>query len=63
MLTESVNARKDQFYDLIGNDMEPQHGLDSSSSSSSSAVQDYSINHIPTDNYFNSIRDLKTNQC
>ena len=57
MLTESINARKAEYFDLSGNDMEPQHQLDSSSSSSDG--QNYSRNHIHIDDYFNSIRDLK----
>ena len=56
MLTESINARKAEYFDLFGNDMEPQHQLDSSSSSDG---QNYSRNHIHIDDYFNSIRDLK----
>ena len=60
MLTENINARKAQFYDLFENDMDPQHELEASSSpSSSSAGQNYSRNHTPIDDYFNSIRDLK----
>ena len=43
MLTESINARKAGFYDLSENDMEPQHQLDSSSSSSDG--QNYSRNY------------------
>ena len=58
MLTESVNARKAEYFDLSGNDMEPPHELDSSASSSS-AVPNYSRNHIPIDDYFNSIRGRK----
>ena len=58
MLTESINSRKAEYFDLSGNDMEPQHELDSSSSSSS-VVQNYSRNHILIDDNFNSIRDLK----
>ena len=57
MLTESINARKAVFFDLSENDMEPQHELESSSSSSDG--QHYSIIHIYVDDYFNSIRDLK----
>ena len=57
MLTESINARKAEFFDLFENDMEPQHQLDSSSSSSDG--QNYSRNHIHIEDYFNSIRDLK----
>ena len=37
--------------------MEPQHQLDSSPSSSDG--QNHSRNHIPIDDYFNSIRDPK----
>ena len=62
MLTESVNARKAEFFDLSENDTEPQHQVDSSSSPSS-AGQNYSRNSILIEDYFNSIRDLKTNQC
>ena len=58
MLTESINARKAEFFDLFENDTEPQHQVDSSSSSSS-AGQKYSRNHIPIEDYLNSIRDLK----
>ena len=40
--------------------MEPPHELDTSSSSSPSSVgQNYSRNHIPIDDYINSLRDLK----
>ena len=60
MLTESINARKTEFFDLSENDTEPQHQVDSSPSSSSSAGQNYSRNHIPIEDYFNSVRDLKT---
>ena len=56
MLTESINARKAEYFDLSGTDMEPQHQLDSSSSSDG---RNYSRNHIHIDDYFNSIRDLK----
>ena len=56
MLTESINAGKAEFFDLSENDMEPQHELESSSSSSGG--QNYSRNHIHIDAYFNSIRDL-----
>ena len=58
MLTESINARKAEYFDLSGNGMEPQHQLDSSSPSSSDG-QNYSRNHIHIDDYFNSTRDLK----
>ena len=34
MLTESINAGKAEFFDLYENGMEPQHELESSSSSS-----------------------------
>ena len=56
MLTESINARKAEYFDLSGKDMEPQHQLDSSSSSSGG--QAYSRNHIHIDDCFNSIKDL-----
>ena len=56
MLTESINARKAEYFDLSGNDMEPQHEL---YSSSSPAVQNYNRNRILIDDCFNSIRDLK----
>ena len=59
MLTESIDARKAEYYDLSGHDMEPLHGLDASSSSSSSYGQRYNRNHIHIDGHFNSIRDLK----
>ena len=55
MLTESINARKAEFFDLSENGMEPQHELESSSSSSDG--QNYSRKHIHVDDYFNSIRD------
>ena len=58
MLTESINARKAEYFYLSGNDMEAQHQLDSSSPSSSDG-QNYSRNHIHIDDYLNSIRDLK----
>ena len=58
MLTENINARKAEYFDLSGTDMEPQHELESSPSSSSDG-QSYSRNHIHIDDYFNSIRDLK----
>ena len=58
MLTENVNARKAEYYDLFGNDMEPLHELDTSPSSSSDG-QNYSRNHIHIGDHFNSIRDLK----
>ena len=56
MLTESINARKAEYFDLSGTGMEPPHELDSSSSS---VVQNYNRNHILIDDYFNSSRDLK----
>ena len=56
MIKEKVNARKTKYYDLFGNDMEPPLELDTSSSSDE---QNYRINHIHIDDYFNSIRDLK----
>ena len=34
MITDNVSARKAEYYDLSGNDMEPPLGLDTSSSSS-----------------------------
>ena len=58
MITENVNARETKFYDLSENDMEPLHELDTSSPSSSDG-QNYTRNHIPIDDYLNSIRDLK----
>ena len=58
MLTENINARKAEYFDLSGTDMEPQHELEPPSSSSSDG-QNYSRNHIHIDDYFNSIRDLK----
>ena len=58
MLTESINARKAEYFALFGNDMEPPHELYTSSSASSDG-QNYSRNHIHIDDYFNSIRDLK----
>ena len=58
MMTDSVNAKKSsqaEYYDLSGTDMEPPLELDSSASSSDG--QNYSINHIHIEDYFNSIRD------
>ena len=55
MLTESINSRKAEYFDLFGNDMEPQHELDSSSSDG----QNYSRNHIHIEDHFNSMRDLQ----
>ena len=49
MLTESINARKAEYFDFYGNDMELQHQLDSSSSSDG---QNYSRSHIHIDDYF-----------
>ena len=57
MLTENINSRKAEYFDISGTDMEPQHELESSSSSSDG--QNYRRNHIHIDDYFNSIRDLK----
>ena len=48
MLTESINARKAEYYDLFGNGMEPLHELDTSSSSDG---QNYSRNHIHIDDF------------
>ena len=50
MLTENINSRKAEYFDLFGNDMEPQHQLDSSSSSSDG--QNYSRNHVHIDDFF-----------
>ena len=58
MITESVNAKKAEYYDISGSDMEPQLELDSSSSSSSDE-ETYRRNHIHIEDYLNSIRDLK----
>ena len=55
MLTESINARKAEYFDLSGNDMEPPHESDSSSSDG----QNYSRNHIHIEDHFNSMRDLQ----
>ena len=41
MLTESINSRKAEYFDLSGNDMEPPHELDSSSSGG----QNHNRNH------------------
>ena len=54
MLTESINSRKAEYFDLSGNDMEP-HELDSPSSDG----QNYSRNHIHIEDHFNSMRDLQ----
>ena len=56
MITDNVSARKAEYYDLSGNDMEPPLELDTSSSSDE---QHYTRNHIHIDDFFNSIRDLK----
>ena len=55
MITENVHAKKAEYYDIPGTDMEPPLELDSSSSDE----QDYRRNHIHIEDYFNSIRDLK----
>ena len=54
MITESVNARKVEYYDLFGTDMEPPLEIDSPSSDE----QNYRRNHIHIVYYFNSVRDL-----
>ena len=56
MLTESISSRRAEYFDLSGNDMEPQHGLDSPSSSDG---QNYNRNHIHIEDHFNSMRDLQ----
>ena len=56
MLTGSINARKAEYFDLFGYDMEPPHELDSSSSSDG---PNYSRNHIHIEDHFNSMGDLK----
>ena len=55
MITEHANARKAEYYDLSGTDMEPPLEIDSSSSDE----QNYRKNHAHIEDYFNSIRDLK----
>ena len=50
MLTESINARKAEYYDLSGNEVD---------TSSSSDGQNYSRNHIHIEDHFNSMRDLQ----
>ena len=57
MLTENISARKAEYFDLSGTDMEPPHQLYSPPSSDG---QNYNRNRIHIDDYFNSIRDLKT---
>ena len=52
MLTESINARKAEYYDLSGHEV-------ATSSSSSSDGQNYSRNRIHIGDHFNSMRDLK----
>ena len=52
MLTESINARQAEYYDLSGNEVD-------TSSSSSSNGQNYNRKHIHIENRFNSMRDLK----
>ena len=56
MLTESINARKAEYFDLFGSDMEPPHEL---ASPSSSDGQNYSRNRIHIEDHFNSMRDLQ----
>ena len=51
MLTESINARKAEYYDLSGNELD--------TSSSSSDGQNYNRNHIHIDDHFNSIRGFQ----
>ena len=55
MITENANARKAEYYDLTGTDMEPPLELDSSSPDE----RNYRRNHIHIEDYFNSIRYLK----
>ena len=49
MLTERINSRKAEFYDLSGNEVD---------TSSSSDEQNYSRNHIHID-HLSSMRDLQ----
>ena len=52
MITESVNARKAKYYDSSGNELDTP--------SSSSYGQNYNRNHIHNDDYFHSVRNLKS---